>query len=226
MPRPLRPLVIALLASALGIAAPAQADKPEAQELVDNARHVLERMLKNPDFERMKANLADAKGVLILPSVLKAGFIIGAEGGSGVLLSRDRNGAWSYPAFYTMGAGSFGFQAGFQDSEVVLLILTYKGLNAMLDNNLKLGIDASIAIGPIGQGLEGSTTTGLGADVVAFSNNRGLFAGGAFEGAVIYEREDWNREYYETGATARAIVMDRAFTNPGAEGLRGVLAGG
>ena len=226
MTRILRHLAMLLICFGIGLATgmSAQASPKEAQELVDKSKFVLERLLQNPDFGRLKANLTDAKGVLILPSVLKAGFIVGAEGGSGVLLSRDRNGEWSYPAFYSLGAGSIGLQFGFQDSEIVLLIMTYEGLNAVLDNNLKLGLDASVAIGPVGQGIEGSTTTGLGADITAFSNNRGLFGGGALEGAVIYERESLNTAYYKVGASARAIVMDREFINPAADNLRSVLA--
>ena len=192
----------------------------ESQELVDKSRISLERLTTHPDFTRLKAALKDAHGVLVFPSILKGGFIFGAEGGSGVLLTRDAKGEWSYPAFYGMGAGSIGFQIGFQDSEAVFVINTLKGLNAVLNNNFKFGVDASIAVGPVGQGIEGSTTTAVGADIEAYSKNRGLFAGGAFEGAVVYERDTLNKEYYGQGATARTITMDRQFKNARAEGLR------
>lgn len=214
-----------MLAAVMGLAVAMLAWLPaahaqEAQELVDKSRISLERLVSHPDFTRLKAALKDAHGVLIFPSILKGGFIFGAEGGSGVLLTRDAKGEWSYPAFYGMGAGSFGFQIGFQDSEAVFVINTLKGLNAVLNNNFKFGIDASIAVGPVGQGIEGSTTTAVGADIEAYSKNRGLFAGGAFEGAVVYERDGLNKEYYGQGATARTITMDRQFKNARAEGLR------
>jgi len=217
----LRPVSLLFVLSALATNPSAAQSAP--QELVDSSKYVVERLVNHPDFTRLKYSLANAKAVLIIPSLLKAGFILGAEGGSGVLLTRDANGEWSYPAFYSMGAGSFGLQAGFQDSEVVFVILTIDGLNAVLNNNVKLGLDASVAAGPVGQGIEGSTTTSLGADIVAYSKNRGLFGGGAFEGAVVYERDDLNRAYYDVGASARSIVMDRQFTNVGAEALRSVL---
>ncbi len=199
---------------------PAATRAQESQELVDKSRLVLEKLLASADFTRLKAATKSAHGVLVFPSILKAGFIFGAEGGSGVLLTRDANGVWSYPAFYGMGAGSVGLQIGFQDSEAVFVINTLKGLNAVLNNNFKFGIDASIAAGPVGQGIEGSTTTALTADIEAYSKNRGLFAGGSLEGAVIYERDSLNKEYYGLGATGRTIAMDRTFKNERAEGLR------
>ena len=213
-----------LILLAVPAAAP-RAQDAKSQELVDKARYTLERMLASPDFSRMPGTLKRAYGVIIMPSIIKGGFILGGEGGSGVLMTRDANNQWSYPAFYGMGAGSIGLQIGFQDSEVVFAINTLKGLNAILNNNFKLGVDASVALGPVGQGIEGSTTTAAGADIEAFSKNRGLFAGGAFEGAVIYELAERNRDYYGLGSSARAIVMDRSFTNANAESLRAVLNG-
>jgi lipid-binding SYLF domain-containing protein len=206
---------------ASGAAARAETNQ---EELVSKARLTIERLSASPDFGRMDAAIKGAQGVMIFPSILKGGLIIGAEGGNGVLMTKDANGEWSYPAFYTLGAGSLGLQAGFQDSEAVLVINTLKGLNAILNNNFKFGLDASVALGPVGQGIEGSTTTALGPDIEAYSATRGLFAGGSFEGAVTYERGDWNRNYYEVGASARGIVMERAFRNPQADALRDAMA--
>ncbi len=220
---PLRTLFGFTLVLALATSSIARAETSQ-EELVSKARLTIERLSANPDFGRMNAAVKTSQAVMIFPSVLKGSFIIGAEGGNGVLVTKDANGEWSYPAFYTMGAGSIGLQAGFQDSEVVLVINTLKGLNAVLNNNFKFGVDASVALGPVGQGIEGSTTTAFGADIEAYSATRGLFAGGSFEGAVTYERADWNRNYYEVGATARGIVMDRAFRNAQADGLREAMA--
>lgn len=208
------------------ITAAASAARAETnqEEMVSKARLTIERLSANPDFGRMNAAIKGAQAVMIYPSILKGGLIIGAEGGNGVLMTKDANGEWSYPAFYTLGAGSLGLQAGFQDSEAVLVINTLKGLNAILNNNFKMGLDASVALGPTGQGIEGSTTTAFGPDIEAYSATRGLFAGGSFEGAVVYERSDWNRNYYEVGASARGIVMERVFRNPQADSLREAMA--
>ncbi len=195
----------------------------EPQELVEKARMTAERLLSHPEFSLLRGWMRGAKGVLIVPSLLKAGFLIGGEGGSGVLLSRDPAKGWSDPAFYTLGAGSIGPQIGIQDSQVLFVIMTVKGLEAMIEKHVKLGIDASIAAGPEGGGVEGATTAGLGADIFSFSMTRGVFAGASFEGSVAVERNDWNRSYYGAGATPWAIVIERKFTNAGAAGLRKAL---
>ena len=196
---------------------------PEPHELVEKARFTAERILAQTDYKEVRNWVRKAKAVLIVPSLLKAGFVIGGEGGSGVLLSRDRDRGWSDPAFYTLGAGSIGMQFGVQDSEVLFVIMTDKGLEAMLDKHVKLGADASIAAGPMGAGVEGATTANLGADILSYSMTRGAFGGVSFEGSVAVERDDWNRIYYGKGATPRGIVTERKFTNPHAAGLRRAL---
>lgn len=223
MTRISRHVFVLLAAFGLAVAAPAQAAST-TQELVEKATFTVENMLADPDMGMLTRTLKEAKGVLIVPSLLKASFLFGAEGGSGVLLSRDANGEWSYPAFVTLAAASFGLQAGVQDAQVIFTIMTERGLDAVVRTEVKLGVDASVTVGPHGTGLEGSMTTGFGADIAAFSRSRGLFGGGAFEGAIIHERADWNREYYGAEATARAIVFYHEFSNPDADGLRAALA--
>ena len=195
----------------------------EPQELVEKARLTAERLLTHPEFPTLRRWMRSAKGVLILPSLLKAGFLIGGEGGSGVLLALDPDKGWSDPAFYTLGAGSIGLQIGVQDSQVLFVIMTKKGLQALIDKQVKLGADASIAVGPKGVGVEGATTAGLGADIYSFAMTRGVFGGVSFEGSVAVERNDWNQTYYGKGATPNAIVMERKFTNVGSAGLREAL---
>lgn len=213
---------VAATALALALACPAGPGfaASEAQELVDKSRLTAEKMLAHPDFPSLRVWMKQAKGVFIVPSLLKAGFLIGGEGGSGVVLARDAKGGWSYPAFYATGAGSIGLQIGFQDSEVMFVIMTQKGLDAILSSRFKLGADASIALGPVGAGVEGATTAGLGADIYAFGLNRGLFGGVSLEGAVIWEREDWNAQYYGPGATSGSVLLEHKFANRAADDLR------
>jgi lipid-binding SYLF domain-containing protein len=196
----------------------------DAQQLVDKAKLTAEKMLNDPQLNTLRQWMKSAKGVLIVPSFLKAGFIIGGGGGSGVLLSRDGAGQWSAPAFYTMGEGSIGFQAGVQDAEMILVIMTDKGLIALIDSEVRLGADASIALGETGSGVEGSTTAGLGKDIYTYSKTSGLYGGVTLEGAWVRARDNLNGEYYGKTATPRAIVIDRQFTNNGANELRGTLA--
>ena len=197
----------------------------DEQELVDTAKYTIERLLTDEVFSQVPAYLEKAKAILIVPSMFKTGFFFGAEGGSGVLLSKDAEGEWSYPAFYTIGGASFGLQIGAENSEVLLVILTDSGLESILNTSVKLGAYASIAIGPVGAGIEGATTTSFGADIVVFSRSVGLFGGVAGEGSVIYGRESWNENYYGEGTTARKIVQEGSVRNENADALRAVLSG-
>ena len=167
--------------------------------------------------------LGRARAVMICPRVFKAGFFFGGEGGACVLLARAGNGTWSYPAFYGMGSGSFGLQIGIQDAQFVMLIMTEKGLRAILDSQFKLGADASLAIATIGAGIQGSTTAAFGADIIAFSQTRGLYGGVSIEGSLMGQRSEANRAYYGRDMGTRQIVIDMQASNPGADPLRDVL---
>lgn len=195
----------------------------EQQEIIEKARLTAESMLADPNHPTLRQYLPRARGVMVFPSLLKGGFVIGAEGGTGVLLARGKDGAWSYPAFYTVGAASVGLQVGFQDSQVIFLIMTERGLRAIMHTEVKLGADASIAAGPVGTGVEGATTTAFNADIVSFAKTSGLFAGLSFEGAVVKGRDSHNISYYGRGATAQAILVDQSFSNREADGLRRAL---
>lgn len=220
--RPLLALFAGLLA--LASAAPARADS-DAEALVEKARLTFDSMYNDPNFTELKRQVKLAKAVLIVPSQLKIAFILGGEGGSGVLVAKDANGAWGYPAFYTIGAGSLGLQAGAQMAEAVLVIMTESGLNSIVSNQVKLGGDLSFALGPVGAGIGGSTTTSAGADVVTFTRTSGAYLGGSFDGAGIIKRDDWNDDFYGKGTTPHAIIYDAKVSNPKADPLRQTLQG-
>ncbi len=216
--------VAALVAVALGTTTgtAVQAASP-AEELVAKSRFTIERLLSDPEFFKLGPYIEKSRGVLIIPELVKGGFIVGGEGGSGVLMVRGSDGTWSSPAFYTLAAGSIGLQIGGQVSEVVFTLMNDGAVNSMLGDEFKLGADASVAVGPIGAGLEASTTTNFDEDIYAFSKSVGLFGGGALEGAKIFERTEWNEGYYGKGAVPKAIVFERRFSNPGADKLRASL---
>ncbi|MBV1795998.1 lipid-binding SYLF domain-containing protein [Siccirubricoccus sp. G192] len=228
MPR-LLPVLLLLLAALLP-AAPARAQDAaasgEAQALVDRATLAVQEMLgvgdsgARADGIRM---LRRARAAMVCPRIFRAGFILGGEGGGCVLLARDAAGSWSSPAFYGMASGSIGFQIGVQDMQVLMLIMTERGLGAIMDSQFKIGADASIAIATIGAGIEGSTTSAAGADIVAVARARGLFAGLALEGSLLSSRSEWNRDYYGREASPRQIVLRMEAHNPGADPLRAVL---
>jgi lipid-binding SYLF domain-containing protein len=122
-----------------------------------------------------------------------------------------------------MGSGSFGLQIGVQDAMVMMMIMTDRALNAVMDSQFKFGADASIAIATVGGGLQGSTTAAVGADIVAFARSRGLFAGISLSGSLLSYRPESARTYYGRELSARQIVLSMEAHNPGADPLRGVL---
>jgi lipid-binding SYLF domain-containing protein len=222
---PMRRLMLAGLAMlVLALVGPRPATAAsEQQELVEKARFTFERMIADPEFTELKNYVKNARALLIYPTLVKGGFIIGGEGGTGVLVVRDDKLGWSYPAFYTLAAGSIGLQIGGQISEAIFVIMSSKALDAVLDNQMKFGGDVSVAVGPIGRGLGADTTTNLKADVYSFANAQGLFGGVSFEGAGILKRDSWNEAYYAAGATPYSIVIERKHTNINAQGLRNSL---
>ena len=196
----------------------------EQQSIVDQARHIIDDFRADSAQLGFRAQLDDAKGVLIVPSLLRAGFIVGGAAGSGVFLVRDPDGGWSPPAFYTLKSASVGMQIGVVDAQLVLLMMTDKGLHSILKNQIKLGVDATVAMGPLGgRGREASTTTGTQADISSFAKTRGVFGGGTLEGALISSRDDWNAAYYGAKLAPRAILFEDKAANPAAEALRKAL---
>lgn len=212
-----------MITTPLLIPRPARADA-KRQSLVDSCLASATKVLSGKDFPDAVKMMSSARGVLIIPELVQGGFILGAAGGRGVLVARTRPNDWSYPVFYGMGSGSIGLQIGGKVSEIVFIIRTEKGLQAILDHKFKFGAEAGVTMVAVGIGLEGASTAAGGADIVAFSNSAGLFAGASIEGSYLDADSDWNALYYGQGATAKAIALDRKFSNPGAEPLRKFLA--
>jgi lipid-binding SYLF domain-containing protein len=219
--------LIALVA-ALGwftlAAQPAAAITP-TEELVLKAQWTVEEMAKNQEFgQYVRKFMKNAKGVLIVPNMVKGAFIFGGEGGSGVLLVKGANGAWSYPAFYTLGGVSWGLQIGGSASQIMMLLMTDSGVNALMeDKKLKFGADLGVAMGPVGGGAEAAATLGS-ADVLVWSLSKGAYLGISLEGSIVEPREGLNKDYYGAEVTTRPIVMEGKHRNPQADPLRNALA--
>src|SRR5579872_922361 len=216
-----RILMVAVAAVALAIP---QFAKAAEQETVNDAVLVVQHLSSDAGVAPAARDLLRrARGVMIIPSLVKGGFIFGAQGGTGVLLSRDpKTGSWSYPAFYAMGAGSFGFQIGLEVSKIMLIIMSDRAMNAMMSAEFKLGAEAGIAVVTLGGGAEASTTAAGGADIYALAESAGLFGGVAIQGGIIKPLVDDDHRYYNANLTAQQIVLARvkAAKNPGAENLR------
>ncbi len=216
--------ILAFAALGLAMAARGAHAQAEQQALVDRATLSLQEVFDLGDMTAdAKSMLGRARAAIICPRVFRAGFIFGGQGGDCVLVARDGGGSWSSPAFYTMGGGSIGLQAGVQDAQFVMLIMNDKALDAILDHNFKFGADAGVALGTLGRGISGATTTAIGGDIVTIARARGLFAGISLDGNYLDPRDSWNRAYFGRDATSRQIVVEMAVHNPGSDPLRAAL---
>ena len=213
-----------LMVAALSVVPLAAHAQSEQQQLVDRATLAAQELLNDRDGRDAQGVLRRARAVMICPQIFRAGFLLGGQGGSCVLSARDGAGSWSAPAFYGLGGGSIGFQAGVQDAQVIFIIMTDKGLQAVMDSQFKLGADATATFVDLGGGVEGATTAALRADIVGFTRARGLFAGVSLGGSLMSTKSDWNQSYYGRPYAAQQIVIGMEATNPAADPLREVLS--
>ncbi len=201
-------------------------DKRQASQLVEKSRMTMESFLCDDSLGAIRDLLPKAKGVLIVPALLKGAFFIGGSGGNGVLLVRNKEtDSWSEPAFYTLGGASIGLQIGGQSSEVVLLAMTERGVSSFLASSFKLGGDVGVAAGPVGIGASAATAN-LSADILSFARSKGLYGGISLEGAVVAVRGSLNHAYYGKRVSPAEILVAHAVTNPQARGLNEFVAKG
>ena len=176
-------------------------DATEEQQLVDKALITFKYFMYHSGMDYFREHLEDAKALLIVPSFIKVGFLLGGAGGSGVLVVRDeKTGEWSGPAFYTIGSGSLGFQIGAQRSQMILLIKSQKVVESLYASSFKMGGDISVAAGPDGTG---AAAKGLNADIISFARNKWAYVGMSFDGSIIGTKDKSNQAYY--GKTVRPI---------------------
>ena len=192
------------------------ADAREARDLVVKARMTLGDFLVDRNYPWFQENLQKAKAVLIFPEVLKAGFFWGGSGGTGVLSVRDeKTGAWSQPAFYTVGSVSFGLQIGAESAEVIMLAMSRKAIDSLYASSVKLGGDVAVAAGPYGAGVNKV----IPADFISFAKTKGLYAGLDFEGSALAVRDSLNKAYYGREVRPIDIVLKKEVSNPDSSAL-------
>lgn len=223
-----RILTMLALVFALGLSACATkpiSDGARANQIVQSAQMTIQKFNASPvqPMDLFRSLLPKAQGMVILPGLVKGGFILAAEGGSGVMLAKDANGRWGNPGFYLMAAGSVGLQIGAQMGDAVLLVFSQDAVKAILRNQGKLGADLGLIIGTVGAGVEASITTNLGADVLVFTQGIGAFAGGSLEATALIKRNDLNAAFYGQNLNPDAIILNGAGQNAAADGLRAVL---
>lgn len=217
---------ITALVLAVLVAVPVRAEVISDQtRMVAKAVATVERLRGDPRLQpQIDRLLARARAVLVVPDLVKGGFILGAEYGTGVLLTRDASGRWSGPAFYSVASGSLGLQIGLQDAEALFIIMSEGGLRAVMENRVKAGADAGVAFAHVGAGAEAATTLNVGADIYAFSKAVGAYGGATLEGSGILPRHSWNAAYYGGNPLPEDIVVHRRIDSPQADRLRDVLA--
>ena len=210
-------LAVALLL--LGIGSARADDADDAKQIVEKAKLTVEQFQKDEKMDAFRDLAKRARGMLILPQMLRAAFIVGASGGTGVLVARDDVGKpWHGPAFHTLGGASFGFQAGADAAEVIILAMTERGVTKLLSPQVKLGADISVAAGPVGAGAA-AATAGLSADLVSYSISKGLYGGFSVDGSVVGVRTSLNNAYYGKEVTPTDILIKGTVRNPHADPL-------
>lgn len=197
-------------------ALPSLAQEKEQARLKESYS-VLKAVVGMPDKGIPRDLLNKSECVIVVPSVKKAAFIVGASYGRGVMTCRsgeEFRGPWSAPAMYAIEGGSFGLQAGGQATDFVLLIMNEQGAKSVMSSKVKLGGDASVAAGPVGRTTSAETDIVLKAQILSWSRNRGIFAGISLDGSTLRSDDDANKNLYGKDLNAKQIIVDRAVKTP------------
>lgn len=198
---------------------PAHADNTAA-DLLLNAELTVRKLSANENFSDIRAMLRQSRAVIIIPNFYRGGLVVGGSGGTGVLLAKDASGTWSYPGFVNLGSISAGLQIGFSGAEVIIFVRTNEGLSAIINNQVRFGGNAGIAVATLGGDIGGARGLTTDAHYVTYAKSAGLYAGLTLEGAVIEARPDIARQFYGEPAALYPILIDQKFSNPGADKLR------
>jgi lipid-binding SYLF domain-containing protein len=208
-------MLVITLCLLCGFASAAFAEDEE--DRVKDAGEVMKEILNIPD--NIPQDLLDkAECVVVLPSVKKGAFGVGASYGRGVMVCRGGQhytGPWGPPALYALEGVSIGFQLGGQATDFVLLVMNPKGARSLLSSKVKLGADASAAAGPKGRTAEGATDIVMDAEILSYSRNKGLFAGISLEGSTLRSDGSANEKLYGKKLSAKEIIVDRKVGVPG-----------
>ena len=180
-------------------------DMKEGTSQTQKAAKVFDEIMGTPDKGIPADLLNKAECVAVFPTVVKAGFIVGAKAGRGVASCRTPSG-WSAPAFLEIKCGSFGLQIGGEATDVVLLFMNTNGLKKLVNNKVELGADASIAAGPTGREAAASTDASMSAEILSYSRSKGLFAGISLKGSVVSPEKSDMEDTYGKTVTALQVL--------------------
>ena len=198
--------VLCGLAMTAGTLSAHAADMEKLTDRLTHATTVLQEVMATPDKGIPQSILSGAACVVVIPAYKKAAFVVGGDYGQGVATCRVSAGKWSSPVFVKAEGGSFGFQIGGQSTDLVLVAMNQGGLQHMLGSKFKLGGDASVAAGPVGRNAAAATDASLHAEFLAYSRNRGLFAGLDLTGTYLGQNQDDTRTEYGADVPFKTVL--------------------
>jgi lipid-binding SYLF domain-containing protein len=194
-----------VLASALNVFSQ-KSEITKAQERVRSASEVMHEVMRIDEKAIPRDILKNAWAVVVFPGVLKGAFIVGGQGGKGVVVRKLPDGTWSAPAFLNITGASFGPQIGGQKIDYILVVRNESGIDSLLKDKFEIGGEASVAAGPVGRAAAASTSGTLGAGILSYSRAQGLFAGISLKGAIISQDNDMNMAIYQK--SAKGLLID------------------
>ena len=175
--------------------------------------------MATPDKSIPKDLMDKANCVAIVPGLKRAAFIVGAKYGAGFAMCRQDHDGWGAPAAVKVEGGSFGFQIGAENTDVVMLVMNERGMRRLLEDKFTLGAEASVAAGPIGREAAAMTDVQLSAEILTWARSKGLFAGIALTGATLRSDKDANRELYGRSMDNKTILLGKVNPPPEAQPL-------
>jgi SH3 domain-containing YSC84-like protein 1 len=201
-------LCVALGVPAFSTAPKTQANKDEV-ELVQKSMDVLRELTKVPEEGIPRDLLNRAEGIVVIPSLVKGGFIVGAKHGKGLMSAKSASG-WSAPAIVKLTGGTIGWQIGVESVDLVLLVMNKNGISQLLEDKFTIGGDLSVAAGPVGRNASAATNAQGNAGILAYSRAKGLFAGATLEGAGLHGDDNDNQALYGRKVGLKEIVLENA----------------
>jgi SH3 domain-containing YSC84-like protein 1 len=188
----------------------AWADGNKQRKILRTSQLILEEIQKSPDQQIPMNLISKAKAIIVFPTMLKAGFFVGARYGKGIASVRaEETGEWGPPAFLYTTGGSFGFQFGAQAVDLILLVMSQRGLEGLLNEQFTLGGDIAISAGPVGRHAEASADVFMQGEIYSYSRSKGLFGGVSLKGTIITSDSDANLAYYGEPYTAEDILLTK-----------------
>ncbi len=219
----MKPFTKIAVAAALAVTAFAPAARAaDSRSVLAHADATVSDLQHDSVFAQARYDLRHARAVLIIPGLVKGGFIFGAEGGDGVLLAKTRHG-WSSPAFYALGSASFGLQIGLEQAQLVMIIMTDRALHAIERSKFKFGANAGLTVVTLGAGVGGATSANLTGDIILWSKSQGAYGGLTINGSVVAPEDDTNADFYGHSVSVPQILSNDV-SNPDAKQLQSDLA--